>query len=398
MPDAIRHRRRQGVPLMTGLMPKTTRMDTLAAWSVAVRIAAPSFGHPRVETTTQEPDTTSCRGRVAVGNSPSDRRVRRTRARLHQALSDLIAEKGYERTTVQDILDRADVGRSTFYHHYSTKDDLLLSGLRDALAVTTRSAASAEDQALLAPLRPLFEHVEGHSQLHRAILGGCATSLAYRAGRRMLAETIIASLRDGLIIEDEIQFDLTITYIVDALACQQPHLGPADPDVDVGVPQSGKQRAAHRHDARHRTGDPHWGHDTEWGPLQGSSQQWGSPAECLLEHPGHALRRRRLPAVHVLVPRRQRPEQVEQHARWLRGGCVLAALLVTTRPVAWKSNCRRIRGTSNTGAGPPAPRCPCVIAYGPRSRASAARAAGGRGTSRRPGAARRAPPRHAPRR
>src|SRR5215203_5096896 len=44
----------------------------------------------------------------------TDRRVRRTRQLLRSALLSLIIEKGYERITVQDILDRADVGRSTF--------------------------------------------------------------------------------------------------------------------------------------------------------------------------------------------------------------------------------------------------------------------------------------------
>src|SRR6202012_5392571 len=60
-----------------------------------------------------------------------DRRVRRTRDLLHRALLDLIAEKGYPHITVQDILDRADVGRSTFYTHYRDKEDLLRSGIAD---------------------------------------------------------------------------------------------------------------------------------------------------------------------------------------------------------------------------------------------------------------------------
>jgi len=48
----------------------------------------------------------------------SDRRIGRTRRLMHEALMALIVEKGYEAVTVQDILDRADVGRSTFYAHY----------------------------------------------------------------------------------------------------------------------------------------------------------------------------------------------------------------------------------------------------------------------------------------
>ncbi|MCP4222921.1 MAG: helix-turn-helix transcriptional regulator, partial [Actinomycetia bacterium] len=54
----------------------------------------------------------------------NDRRVRRTKQRLHEALMSLIVEKGYDKITVQDLIDRADVGRSTFYAHFETKDDL----------------------------------------------------------------------------------------------------------------------------------------------------------------------------------------------------------------------------------------------------------------------------------
>ncbi len=54
-----------------------------------------------------------------------DRRVRRTRENLFSALSELMQEKRYNKITIQDIIDRADVGRSTFYAHFETKDDLL---------------------------------------------------------------------------------------------------------------------------------------------------------------------------------------------------------------------------------------------------------------------------------
>jgi AcrR family transcriptional regulator len=58
----------------------------------------------------------------------TDRRVERTRQSLQNALSELIVEKGYEKVTVQDVIDRANVGRSTFYTHFEDKEQLLLSG------------------------------------------------------------------------------------------------------------------------------------------------------------------------------------------------------------------------------------------------------------------------------
>jgi len=54
-----------------------------------------------------------------------DRRQQRTRRLLKAALISLILERGYDDLTIQDITDRADVRRATFYLHYATKDELL---------------------------------------------------------------------------------------------------------------------------------------------------------------------------------------------------------------------------------------------------------------------------------
>src|SRR4029453_18388205 len=90
-----------------------------------------------------------------VGIARTDRRGRRTRELLRRALLSLVQEQGYERITVQDILDRADVGRSTFYAHYRDKDDLLLSGFEDIRsALAAERAAAAETAGGTSPLLP----------------------------------------------------------------------------------------------------------------------------------------------------------------------------------------------------------------------------------------------------
>lgn len=60
-------------------------------------------------------------------NTKADRRSQRTRQLLSSALVDLMLQKRYDEITVQNIIDRANVGRSTFYAHYLDKDDLLVS-------------------------------------------------------------------------------------------------------------------------------------------------------------------------------------------------------------------------------------------------------------------------------
>ena len=55
----------------------------------------------------------------------TDRRVRRTRRVLQEAFVALVLERGYDNVTIEDIAERADVARQTFYAHYGTKEDLL---------------------------------------------------------------------------------------------------------------------------------------------------------------------------------------------------------------------------------------------------------------------------------
>jgi AcrR family transcriptional regulator len=103
-----------------------------------------------------------------------DRRVRRTRKALQEALITLMSDKGYEAVTVQDIIDRADVGRSTFYTHYTDKDDLLrdnFAGLR-ALVEQPAPADVANRRRLLRFSLPFLRHVHVQRRLARALFGG----------------------------------------------------------------------------------------------------------------------------------------------------------------------------------------------------------------------------------
>lgn len=58
-----------------------------------------------------------------------DRRIARTRLLLTDALCDLIVERGYDQVTIQEIADRADVSRATFYLHFRDKEELLFASI-----------------------------------------------------------------------------------------------------------------------------------------------------------------------------------------------------------------------------------------------------------------------------
>src|SRR5437899_11627960 len=107
-----------------------------------------------------------------------DRRAARTRKALHQALLALMLRKGYEALSIQDIIDEADVGRSTFYAHYTGKEDLLRGGferLRADLAEARGNRLAGPGTRRSEPLvfsLALFRHADGYKDVYRALVGG----------------------------------------------------------------------------------------------------------------------------------------------------------------------------------------------------------------------------------
>jgi AcrR family transcriptional regulator len=135
-----------------------------------------------------------------VSAATVDRRVRRTRELLWRALLSLIQEQGYDRITVQDIIDRADIGRSTFYAHYRDKDDLLLAGfedIRSALAAEREAAgqAAGATSEFLQPLRVVFRHVEGHRHLWQPLARKGGAEVVTRIMRDSVTDLVREHLR-----------------------------------------------------------------------------------------------------------------------------------------------------------------------------------------------------------
>src|SRR4029079_9825369 len=106
-----------------------------------------------------------------------DRRIRRTRDRLGDALVELMQEKRFDTITVQHVLDPAEVGRSTFYSHFRDKNDLFLSdadeffeklsGLLSRCGdASERVAPVREMLAHLVDVRPFYDALSASGRLH----------------------------------------------------------------------------------------------------------------------------------------------------------------------------------------------------------------------------------------
>lgn len=100
-----------------------------------------------------------------------DARVRRTRDALGDALVALMQEKPFDTITVQDVLDRAKVGRSTFYAHYSDKDDLLMSDAEEFFESISNVLSVRGDQSdRVFPVQEFFSHITEAKQFVDALM------------------------------------------------------------------------------------------------------------------------------------------------------------------------------------------------------------------------------------
>ncbi|NNC13574.1 TetR family transcriptional regulator [Planctomonas sp. JC2975] len=133
-----------------------------------------------------------------------DRRVRRSKTLIIGAFADLVLEKDYARVTVQDIIDRADVGRSTFYAHFRDKEAVLRAcfdeveaelatiggtpadGTADAEPHDPSAAPRAVGEGASSAARVLMDHAWEHRQVYRAICASSASGIVQRHLRRLL--------------------------------------------------------------------------------------------------------------------------------------------------------------------------------------------------------------------
>lgn len=125
-----------------------------------------------------------------------DRRSRKTRQGLRQALLTLLKEKRYEEISVQDIIERADVARSTFYAHYVDKNDLLTgqNGIfADNLGHEIAKHSEHESSGSFSSLG-WFQHIQAQGDILKVIAKDPAMDLAMKTLRQLIHRSVKETL------------------------------------------------------------------------------------------------------------------------------------------------------------------------------------------------------------
>ena len=150
----------------------------------------------------------------------ADRRVQRTRQLLRQAIMELVEERGFDAVTIQDITDRANLGRTTFYTHYQSKEDLFLDCHHEMVHHMIEGFFVSDDllnENGYAGLAIHLGHIRENRALYYDIMRGSGSEVINRGLMNQLAIHIENSLKAHF---DEavssIPFDVLAHYIAGA--------------------------------------------------------------------------------------------------------------------------------------------------------------------------------------
>jgi AcrR family transcriptional regulator len=130
-----------------------------------------------------------------------DHRVNRTRQLVSRALIALILEKDYGDITIKEIIDKAEVGRSTFYAHFLNKDTVLqysMSALSRQMLEAQRAAmacGTADSGRILGFCQALFDHADRYRALYRAVTGKRSGKIVIMHLRVLLADLIWSDVK-----------------------------------------------------------------------------------------------------------------------------------------------------------------------------------------------------------
>lgn len=159
-----------------------------------------------------------------MDKSKKDRRVQRTLKLLKEAMIELIIEKGYDAVTVQDITDRANLGRATFYFHYKDKDELLMEMLdevvNDLVDQIKQEPIEKWNFREIMPALMVFQYAQENADLYRIIMRGQGGMWVPRRLHEMVAEIItemLEALAPKFGVKPKVPVDFLANYFAGSL-------------------------------------------------------------------------------------------------------------------------------------------------------------------------------------
>jgi len=155
--------------------------------------------------------------KVELKNAKRDRRVVRTSKQIDAAFVDLLHRRSYANIRVSDITKKAGVGRATFYAHYVSKDDLLLSQFQrivsPMLAATPKDACPLNAVAFLA-------HVKGAPRIYKALMGpeaGKAPGILRECIEQRVRQALCAGDGEPVAVSSNVQKMISSRFVASSL-------------------------------------------------------------------------------------------------------------------------------------------------------------------------------------
>lgn len=131
-------------------------------------------------------------------NDKNDRRSQRTRQLISDAFVELLLEKGYEAMSIRDVIERANVGRSTFYSHFKDKEELFVSQLDRLLEALSRHLPQEHvEQNPFFPSLGLFQHIQEQQKLFRALSWTSGVDILTKHLQKSMSEKIEERLKSS---------------------------------------------------------------------------------------------------------------------------------------------------------------------------------------------------------
>ena len=139
-----------------------------------------------------------------------DRRSLRTRHLVSAAMLELMREKRYDAITVQDLLNRSGIGRSTFYAHFFDKEDVLKCVSEQMLETFRHHLSLRQVEQKIVPSLELFEHAQENSQFFQAMVRGHGAEVLWETVLALLSRNIERTLATTFAEKNSLSVPLTV--------------------------------------------------------------------------------------------------------------------------------------------------------------------------------------------